>query len=180
MTRSSGRNGGAKEGAATNLRTFRTFLLMQQFAAHEIGQRIAQARKEAGGITQEDLADALDVSKRSLQDYEAGVTIPWKHFTKLTAITGRQLEWFLHGDEPAAAVVTPTQPAEEPPALREAVARFDAATVTLTSLVGQVAKMVDDQLKLQTELLALLREELDSAADRRPQPGPRQARKKSS
>lgn len=51
-------------------------------------------------MTQDDLSEALNVSKRSLQDYEAGTTIPWKHFQKLSAIFNRPLEWFLHGEEP--------------------------------------------------------------------------------
>lgn len=91
----------AQKLAATNGRSFRTFLLMQQFAAQEIGQRIAQARREAGGMTQEELADALNVSKRSLQSYEAGVHIPWKHFETMGRIFGRPLEWFLRGENEA-------------------------------------------------------------------------------
>ena len=91
----------AQKASATDLRSFRTFLLMRQFAAQEIGERIKQARLEAGGMTQEELADALDVSTRSLQAYEAGDTIPWKHFQALTRIFDRPLEWFLHGEGPA-------------------------------------------------------------------------------
>lgn len=88
-----------QKDAATNLRSFRTFLLMQQFAAHEVGARIAQARKEASGMTQEQLAELLNVSKRSVQDYEAGKTIPWRHFKEMGAIFRRPMEWFLHGDD---------------------------------------------------------------------------------
>lgn len=65
--------------AATNGRNFRRFLLMQQFEAQEIGARIKQARLEAG-LTQEELAALSSVSKRSLADYEAGQTIPYRHF----------------------------------------------------------------------------------------------------
>jgi transcriptional regulator with XRE-family HTH domain len=92
----------AREPAATNLRTFRTFLLVREFATEEIGERIARARKQAGGMTQEQLADLLDVSKRSLQDYEAGKTIPWKYFQLLEKILKRPLEWFLYGEEGTA------------------------------------------------------------------------------
>ena len=76
----------AKRSAATKDRTLRTFLLMQQFAAQEIGARIAQARRECGGMTQEQLAELLNISTRSVQDYEAGITIPWKHFQQMTDI----------------------------------------------------------------------------------------------
>ena len=99
MRKSRHRYPSAQEVSATNLRNFRTFLLMRQFAAREIGARIAQCRREAGGMTQEDLAEALNVSKRSVQDYEAGVTIPWKYFQRLEQIFGRPLDWFLHGTE---------------------------------------------------------------------------------
>lgn len=83
---------------ATNGRTFRTFLLMQQFEAAAIGARIAQARREQGAMTQEQLAELLDVSTRAVQDYEAGVRIPWKHFKRLETIFSKNLEWFLHGE----------------------------------------------------------------------------------
>lgn len=76
---------------------------MQQFAAQEIGARIARCRLEGGGMTQEELAGALNVSKRSVQDYEAGVTIPWKLFARLEQIfPGRTLDWFLHGGAESA------------------------------------------------------------------------------
>lgn len=71
---------------------------MQQFAAQEIGARIAQARHEADGMTQEQLAELLNVSTRSVQDYESGVTMPWKHFRLLETIFKRQMGWFLYGD----------------------------------------------------------------------------------
>lgn len=88
---------------------------MREFAAREIGARIAQCRRESGGMTQEELAETLNVSKRSVQDYEAGVTIPYKHFARLEQVFGRSLSWFLHGEnEPAEAV-------EEMHALREEV-----------------------------------------------------------
>src|SRR4051812_3110916 len=99
MTQSRHRIGATQEIAATNPRTFRTFLLMQQFAAQEIGARIEQARKERG-LTQEQLADLVTgFSKRSLQDYEAGKTIPYKHLAELSRLLNRPQEWFLYGDD---------------------------------------------------------------------------------
>ncbi len=53
-------------------------------------------------MTQEQLAELLNVSTRSVQDYEAGVTMPWKHFQTLETIFKRPLPWFLHGEEPDA------------------------------------------------------------------------------
>lgn len=86
--------------AATKGRNFRTFLLMTQLQAREIGARLALARKEAG-LTQEQVAELSGVSKRSLQDYEAGVTIPYRHFRELASIYQRDVEWVLHGTEAA-------------------------------------------------------------------------------
>ena len=85
--------------AATKDRYFRSFLLMAQIEAREIGERIAQARKEAGGMSQEELAALATFSKRSLQDYETGVTIPYKHLRELGRLLARSPEWFLYGDD---------------------------------------------------------------------------------
>ena len=87
-----------QESASTKSRNLRTFLLMQQFEAREIGARIAQARKERGMI-QDDLVGLSPFSKRSLQDYEAGVTIPYRHLAFIARVLGRSVEWFLHGEE---------------------------------------------------------------------------------
>lgn len=86
-----------RKPAATIDRNFRTFLLVSQLEAAAIGRRIALARKEAG-MTQEDVADVATFSKRSLQDYESGVTLPYKHLRELGALLGRPTEWFLHGE----------------------------------------------------------------------------------
>jgi transcriptional regulator with XRE-family HTH domain len=84
--------------AATNSRNFRTFLLMEQLAAKEIGGRIKQARRERG-LTQPDLAAVASFSARSLQDYENGVTIPYKHLAEISKLLNRPTEWFLYGNE---------------------------------------------------------------------------------
>ena len=88
-----------RESAATNARNFRTFLLVSQFEARAIGERIAKARNEAG-LTQEAMAELASFSKRSLQDYEAGVTIPYKHMREIASLLKRGVPWFLHGEEP--------------------------------------------------------------------------------
>jgi transcriptional regulator with XRE-family HTH domain len=86
-----------RKSAATNARNFRTFLLVSQFEGQAIGARIALARREAG-LTQEQVGDIATFSKRSLQDYEAGVTIPWPHMREISALLGKPVEWFLHGE----------------------------------------------------------------------------------
>src|SRR5215470_4829709 len=47
-----------------------------------IGARIAQARK-AEGLTQRDFAELLGVTVRSLQHYEAGTIVPYRHFRRM-------------------------------------------------------------------------------------------------
>jgi transcriptional regulator with XRE-family HTH domain len=71
---------------------------MQQFEAAEIGARIKQAQRERG-LLQHELAAMASFSQRSLQDYQSGVTIPYKHLTELSRLLGKPVEWFLRGDE---------------------------------------------------------------------------------
>lgn len=125
-------NGATKQPAATKSRNFRTFLLVTQLEAEAIGARLALARKEAG-FTQEQVAEMSTMSKRSLQNYEAGITIPYAHFRELAAIYTREVDWFLHGEaaqkkailleELAASVVTLTEGVED--AIRR-LARIEA------------------------------------------------------
>jgi transcriptional regulator with XRE-family HTH domain len=65
-----------------------------------IGGRIARARKESG-LTQEELAGLMGVSARSIQGYEAGKVVPYRHLNELARITKRELSWILAGDRPA-------------------------------------------------------------------------------
>jgi DNA-binding XRE family transcriptional regulator len=67
--------------------------------ALEIGARIRQARKEAGGMTQGELGDLIGVTERSIQAYEQGDSIPYKYGNKLEAVLGRPVAWFWYGDE---------------------------------------------------------------------------------
>lgn len=140
------RTGAATKTAATNDRTFRTFLLVAQLEAEAIGLRIRQARDEAG-MTQEELADvARGFSKRSLQDYEAGVTIPYKHMQEIAAITGKEVEWILHGDpeQPREGEAVAASVLDRLRLLEETVARIDEQTAqgfrALEAAIGQLAE----------------------------------------
>ena len=73
---------------------------MQQFAAQEIGERIKQARKEAG-LTQEELADLVEVTARTIQAYEAGDIDAYRKLNKLAEVLRRDISWFLHGEDDA-------------------------------------------------------------------------------
>jgi transcriptional regulator with XRE-family HTH domain len=93
-----------KKISATDLRNLRKLLLVNAFEPAIIGRRIAQARQEAGGMTQEELGDLLGVTTRSVQGYEAGAVIPWKHFNRLEEIFHRPLDWFLDREPPPSTV----------------------------------------------------------------------------
>lgn len=64
-----------------------------------VGRRIALARKEAGGMTQRDLADRLQISKSSVAAYEAGAVLPLRHLAKIETAVSKPKAWLLYGDE---------------------------------------------------------------------------------
>lgn len=68
----------------------------------EIGARIAQARLEAGGMTQRELGELVKprLSERSIQAYEQGEVIPFRQLGEFERILGKPIIWFLEG--PAA------------------------------------------------------------------------------
>jgi transcriptional regulator with XRE-family HTH domain len=100
--------------------------------AREVGRRIARARYEAGWMTQKTLAELLCVCKRSVQSYEAGATIPYRHLHRLADIFERPATWFLYGGEPAddsSAVADRDD---------EIIKRLDAQTRVLKALTTQI------------------------------------------
>ncbi len=118
------------KSAATNSRNFRTFLLVSQLEAKQIGARLQLARKEAG-LTQEQVAEMSTVSKRSLQDYEAGVTIPYSNFRELAGIYDRDVDWFLHGEREDT----------EPPLLEEVAASVAGLTEGMKEAIERLARI---------------------------------------
>ena len=64
-----------------------------------VGRRIAVARKEAGGMTQGELADVLQVSKRSVAAYEAGAVLPFRYLGRIETAVSKPKAWLLYGDE---------------------------------------------------------------------------------
>lgn len=67
--------------------------------AIEIGQRIVAARLELGGMKQEELAELIGVSQRSMQAYESGEVIPYRKMKDLERVLQRPMAWIIHGDE---------------------------------------------------------------------------------
>lgn len=134
-TESQARRAATQESASRKARSYRSFLVVAQLQAEEIGHRIAQARNEAG-LTQEEMAALASFSKRSLQDYEAGVTIPYRQMQEISQITGKPVDWFLHGAEGA------TQPAVAQELLVEALARVEAGLGEVTAELQALAQEI--------------------------------------
>jgi transcriptional regulator with XRE-family HTH domain len=63
-----------------------------------IGRRIKEAR-EATGLSQEALADVLEVHERTVQNYEAGKGKLLNDLPKIADATDSQVRWLLHGSE---------------------------------------------------------------------------------
>jgi len=62
------------------------------------GTRLAAARKEAH-LSQRTLAAELGVSVRTIQNYEAGRFVPYRHLDALSRVLGRSPSWLLYGRE---------------------------------------------------------------------------------
>jgi transcriptional regulator with XRE-family HTH domain len=76
---------------------------MQEAERKEVGERIKRARLEQG-LTQDDLAAMASFSKRSLQDYEAGKTPPYRALPELTRLLNKRAEWILYGEQAIGAL----------------------------------------------------------------------------
>src|SRR5262245_9665042 len=63
-----------------------------------IGARIAEARRHAG-LTQRQLADYLAVTVRTIQNYEAGVTVPYRYLRTIESLAHKRPGWILEGGE---------------------------------------------------------------------------------
>ena len=79
---------------------------MEPDERRRIGARIARARRE-NGLTQADLAEQLGITTRSVQNYEAGVIVPWRHLRRIEVVTHRRSGWLLQDrdtpDNPVSA-----------------------------------------------------------------------------
>lgn len=73
-------------------------------AGRAIGRRIARARVEAG-LTQKELSADLEITTRSLQGYESGAVVPYRHFERLGEVLRRDAGWFLGEGDAADEVL---------------------------------------------------------------------------
>jgi transcriptional regulator with XRE-family HTH domain len=78
----------------------------RELNSKEIGKRIAQARREADGMTQRELADLLAVTERSVAAYEAGDVVPYRFMRQLEEVLQRPAAWLLYGEDAVPAVQT--------------------------------------------------------------------------
>ena len=62
-----------------------------------IGVRIAQARRVAG-LTQRELAERLGVTVRSIQNYESGAIVPYRHLARIESVGNKRPGWLLAGE----------------------------------------------------------------------------------
>ena len=110
-------------------------------SAAVVGARIAQVRKERG-LTQRELAEGLGVTVRSLQSYEAGVVLPYRHLPRLAALLHRSPTWFLQGR---------TRGMEEREALVALRQEFRERVQTLEEQLGLLAERLEQFRGLTAE-----------------------------
>jgi transcriptional regulator with XRE-family HTH domain len=55
--------------------------------------------RKAAGLSQRQLAAALGVSVRTIQNYERGRSVPFRHLPTLETLLGRSSAWLLYGRE---------------------------------------------------------------------------------
>lgn len=78
---------------------------MAELEEAAISERLQHARKQAG-LTQAQMADLLQVHKRSVEDYESqrpDTPVPYDRLNEWAKYTNTTTEWLLHGEQPAAA-----------------------------------------------------------------------------
>jgi len=68
------------------------------------GARLGAARRQAN-LTQRELASELGVTVRTLQNYEAGRFVPYRHMHRITSLLGCTVDWLLHGEPDTPDVV---------------------------------------------------------------------------
>jgi transcriptional regulator with XRE-family HTH domain len=68
----------------------------------EVNERIKQARSDAG-LTQAELAKAVGVTLRTVQNWEAGTRRPFGHLTELAEATGKPVTFFFENGDGIAA-----------------------------------------------------------------------------
>jgi transcriptional regulator with XRE-family HTH domain len=68
-----------------------------------IGSRILVARREAG-LTQRELAELLGITTRSVQNYESGAVMPWRHLARIETLTRKRRGWLTQDDATGGSI----------------------------------------------------------------------------
>jgi transcriptional regulator with XRE-family HTH domain len=147
--------------AATDLFDALTVREVAELEHRRIATRIKQARMESG-LKQHEIAGLLEVTLRTYQNYESEKKprIPWDRMNDLERITGKKVEWLLHGDSPDLMAVLsggdgPGQTSDDLAAIRETLALQAEAIDTIARAISPLLR-VD-----RAEQLRELREQLD-------------------
>ena len=132
---------------------------MSDLEGHTFGRRLKAAREDLG-LSQERLAEAIGVVRRTLAHYEAGTKSP--EFSKLPAIaaaTGKPLAWFFQDEAPTPA------PAAQPPPPPDAHALLAQIVAAQVRAEERQAEMLAAQAEMSQALMALAHERLESRAE---------------
>ncbi|MGN0972881.1 MAG: helix-turn-helix transcriptional regulator [Aristaeellaceae bacterium] len=118
---------------------------------NDLGQKIRQTRRDRG-LTQEQLAETLHVSRQTISHWENGRTLPdYLLLCELAKILETDVVAFLQelpaGQEAAAAEALPVEPAEEPrpdpaPGRRLSLRRMLLIAAALVALLAGVGAVV--------------------------------------
>lgn len=141
---------GRTSHAATNVRKVRTFRSgpyldklfgtggrVDAYLERQICARIKQARK-ASGLTQEDMANLLNVTTRAYQNYERD-RAPFRRLSEIARLTGVDQEWLLRGDPPPR--IDPEDLLSRMEALEGKVATgFEALEAAIEQLAAQLPR----------------------------------------
>src|SRR5262245_9617700 len=97
-------------------------------------------------MTQSDLAAALQVTVRSIQNYESGVSVPYRYLRTIEALTHRRPGWILDGDGDGA---------------------IDGKIAALHNAMGAHRTAMEEHLRLMREHTDRLREHRRASENRR-------------
>lgn len=100
----------------------------------EIGSRIAVARREAG-LTQRQLADKLGVTTRSIQNYESGTIVPYKHLRRIEVLAHKRIGWILAGEGTSESIAATIERLETALERHQAMLREHLETLRRETLV---------------------------------------------
>jgi transcriptional regulator with XRE-family HTH domain len=110
-----------------------------------IGGRITRARKESG-LTQRELGELLGITTRSIQNYESGAIVPWRHLSRIEVLTRKRAGWLLRGEHQGGA-------------LEDTIA-------SLLRTMEQHHKLLAEHLRLLTRNTERLREQREARRER--------------